>query len=89
MVTRTFVKTIATTMCADVTTAEICNETVEVNGKFRSNEALLKAVKSIIDTPELKAVSIVDVQEEKVVYGMTEEEFLKNAKELSKSENEE
>lgn len=82
MVTRTIVTTVATAMCVDTTTAEVCNKTVEVARTHKTEESLLKAVKAVIETEELKVVSIVDKYEKETLYGMTEDDFIANAKEL-------
>ncbi len=82
MVTRTIKGTRITVMCLNVTEAEPFNETVEFPEVFKNADEALKAVKARIDTDEVKAVHIVGSEVFKTLYGMTEEEFLLNAKQL-------
>ena len=82
MVTRTIVATKANVMCLDVQAGEPFNEVVTVPRTYKDNEALLKKVKSLIETDTVKAVHIVDSEEIETLYGMTEQEFIQYAKVL-------
>lgn len=82
MVTRTIVATKANVMCLDVQAGEPLNKVVTVPRTYKDNEALLKKVKSIIETDTVKAVHIVDSEEIETLYGMTEQEFIQYAKVL-------
>lgn len=83
MVTRTVTATKATALCLNVTTSEPSNETLTLSGVFKNDKAkMLKAFQSVYDTEENKAVAIVAYEEIETLYGMTEQEFIKYAKEL-------
>lgn len=82
MVTRTIKGTRITVMCLNVVEGEPFNETVEFPEVFKNEDKALKAVKARIDTDEVKAVHIVDTEVFETLYGMTEEDFLLNAKQL-------
>ena len=85
MVTRTIITTKATALCLNLETAEPYNETITLSGVFKSKKDVLKAFSKVYDEEDVKkAVSIVDYKEEETLYGMTEQEFLENAKVLPK-----
>ena len=80
MITRTITSTKANVMCLDIEAGEPFNETVEVVRTYKDDEALLKAVKSLIETDTIKAVDIVDKEVVETLYGMPEQFFIENAK---------
>lgn len=80
MITRTITSTKANVMCLDVEAGEPFNETVEVARTYKDDEALLKAVKPLIETDAIKAVHIVDKEVVETLYGMPEQVFIMNAK---------
>ena len=82
MVTRTIITTKVNVMCLDVNAGEPFNKVVTVPRTYKDNEALLKKVKPLIETDSVKAVHIVDTEEIETLYGMTEQEFIQNAKVL-------
>lgn len=82
MVTRTIVATKANVMCLDVQAGEPCNKVVTVPRTYKGDEALMKKVRSLLETETLKAVHIVDKEEVKTLYGMTEQDFIQYAKVL-------
>lgn len=80
MITRTITSTKANVMCLDVEAGEPFNETVEVARTYKDDEALLKAVKPLIETDTIKAVHVVDKEVVETFYGMPEQVFIMNAK---------
>lgn len=80
MITRTITSTKANVMCLDVEAGEPFNETVEVARTYKDDEALLKAVKPLIETDTIKAVHVVDKEVVETLYGMPEQVFIMNAK---------
>lgn len=84
MVTRTITTTKATVMCLNVVQREPYTETVTVPRTYKDDNALLKVVKSIIETDELKAVHIVAKEEIETLYGMPENTFIHYATVLPK-----
>ena len=82
MVTRTVQTTIATALCLNTITAEPFNETVTLSGTFKDKKSLMKAVKNLIENEEISVAKIVDVTIEEKLYGMTEQDFINNAKVL-------
>ena len=79
MVTRTIQNTTVTVMCLNVGTGEPETQTVTLSGTYKDNKTMLKAVKDVIETAELKAVHIVDSTVKEDLYGMTEQKFIENA----------
>ena len=82
MVTRTIITTKVNVMCLDVEHGEPCNHTITVPRTYKDEKALLKKVKSLIETDTLKAVYIVDTEEIETLYGMTEQDFIEHAEVL-------
>lgn len=82
LVTRTFKTTKATVLMLDTVSCEPHNETVILPRTYKDVEAVLKATKKLVETEEDKVVKVVDVQEIEQLYGMSEVDFIKYAKEL-------
>ena len=82
MVTRTVVVTVAKVMCVDVTTAQVQVTNLELSGSFDTTEATMKAIKKLYETDTFKCVSVQEVEEKEVLYGMKEVDFIKLAKVL-------
>lgn len=80
MVTRTFVTTKAIIMCLDVEAGEPFNKEVTLPRTYKDEKALLKKVKPLVETDTIKAVHVVDTEEVETLYGMTEQEFIENAR---------
>jgi hypothetical protein len=84
MVTRTIVSTDVTVICLNIETAEPSDETYTIAGQYEQKDfdKLLKKLKSKYDTDTVKLVSIVSVDKHEEVYGMTEDDFMAQAKKL-------
>lgn len=82
MVTRTMVTTEVNVLCLELDKAEPFNKQLTLAGTFKDNKALMKSVSAQIDNEHQKAVHVVDQKEVETLYGMTEDEFIKNAKVL-------
>ena len=82
MVTRTIVTTRVTLMCLNIKTGEPFNEVLMLPRTYNDDKNLLKVVQETFDTDEKKAVHIVDKEEIETLYGMSEQEFIQNAKVL-------
>lgn len=80
MVTRTIITTKVIVLCLDVNSAEPFNETVTLPRTYKDDKKLLKSVEEVINTAYVKAVHIVDKKEIETLYGMTEQDFINNAK---------
>lgn len=82
MVTRTITTTRVNVLCLDIIKAEPFNKEVTLPRTYKDDKKLLKTVAEVIDNDSVKAVSIVDKVELETLYGMTEQEFINNAKVL-------
>lgn len=82
MVTRTIVTTKVTLMCLDIQKGEPFNEVVTLPRTYSDDKKLLKTVQETFDTEDKKAVHVVAKEEVETLYGMTEQEFIQNAKVL-------
>lgn len=80
MVTRTIITTKVIVLCLDVNSAEPFNETVTLPRTYKDEKKLLKSVEELINTDTVKAVHIVSKKEIETLYGMTEQDFINNAK---------
>ena len=82
MVTRTVDVTRAEVMTLDVSNADVFTTVYEVNGIFKDNDSILKAVKKLYETETFKCVAVTGVETVERLYGMLESEFIKIAKVL-------
>lgn len=82
MVTRTIITTEVTVLCLDIDTAEPCNKSIKLAGKFKSEQKLLQSAKNVLETDKVKVVHIVDTREEVALYGMSEDLFIEEAEVL-------
>lgn len=81
IVTRTIIQTTAEVMCLNVTTAEVTVNTYTVGGMYDS-DSLLKVLKPLYETDELKLVAIQNYHEDELLLGLDEDEFIRLAKVL-------
>ncbi len=82
MVTRTIITTKVNVLCLDIVKAEPFNKSLTLAGTFKDEKTLMKAVSNAINNENQKAVHVVDAQNIETLYGMTEDDFIKNAKVL-------
>ena len=82
IVSRTITTTDASVMCVNIITGETETKTFTVPRTYKDNDKLLKVVKQLAETDELKPVHIVNVEVHETLYGMTEAEFIEHAKVL-------
>lgn len=79
MVTRTMTTTKATVMCLDIVKGEPSNVEVTLPRTYKDEKAMMKAVKKLIGDENVKPVHIVSNETVEVLYGMTENDFIKYA----------
>lgn len=89
LITRTFVITQATVLSLNVETAEPSTTVYEMPGLYKTDEALLKAVKELHDTEKDKAVAVAAKTEIEELRGITESAFLANSSVLPAREKKE
>ena len=82
MVTRTIITTKATVLCMDIAHGEPFNKEVILPRTYKDDKALMKQVSKLIDNDTVKAVHVVYKEEVETLYGMTEQEFIEQAKKL-------
>ena len=78
-VTRTIQTTHCNVMCLDVVAGEPCNREVILPRTYKDENAMLKAVKKVVETDTLKAVHVVSSCVQETLYGMSEQDFISNA----------
>lgn len=78
-VTRTIQTTHATVLCMDIENREPCNKEVILPRTYKDENAILKAVKKVIETDTLKPVQVVSHMVQETLYGMSEQDFIAHA----------
>ena len=79
MVTRTITTTKVTVMCCDIEAGDTITEQITVPRSYKNNEALMKVVKPLLETEQIKPVAILQSEVVETLYGMTEQQFIENA----------
>ena len=82
MITRTITTTVADAFCIDKNSKETFFETVTLSGTFKDEKKLNKAIAKMLDSDYIRFVYAENVHEVETLYGMDENEFIKNAKSL-------
>ena len=82
MVTRTLTATVCEVLCCDVEAGDTIVETVSVPRTYKTDEALMKALRPLVETEQIKPVHIQSKKVTETLYGMTEAEFMEHAKVL-------
>ena len=78
-VTRTIQTTKAIVLCLDINGEKPFNKEVILPRTYKDEKHLLKEVKRLIETDELKAVHIISSEVNETLYGMSEQKFIENA----------
>lgn len=81
-VTRTINVTTVKAITMDIETKEVSTQDFTISGDTPSQESALKQAKNLYETSTLKIVAIESMNTVEKLYGMSEVEFLKYAKEL-------
>ena len=82
MVTRTIPTTIVTIFCVNTEDRSTFEQTITLPRTYKDDAKLMKAVEKALDGEPIKAVTIINQEVKETHYGMTEQEFIKNAKVL-------
>lgn len=82
MITRTLTATECEVLCCDVEAGDTIVETVSVPRTYKNDEALMKALRPLVETEQIKPVHIQSKKVTETLYGMTEAEFMEHAKVL-------
>lgn len=83
-VTRTITTTKVNALCLNLETTEPFNQVVILPRTFKDDKKLDKALSDLINNDTTKFVHAVDTEVVETLYGMTEQEFITNAKILDK-----
>ena len=78
-ITRTVETTTAKVMCLNVSTATATTETFTLGGTYKDNNDILKEVKRLFETDDLKPAAVVETEVNTILYGMPESLFIKYA----------
>lgn len=85
MVTRTILATLCTYVSMNLETLTTEEKTVVLSGSYEDKpvKEALKKVRSVIDETKELAVKVINLESHNTLYGMYEEDFIKNAMELN------
>lgn len=81
MITRTVITTKATVLCVNTVAEETVTQVVEVPRTYTDDKKLLNAVKGALDDTIIP-VKVILTETVETLYGMTEQDFIMNAKKL-------
>ena len=79
MVTRTINNTVCNLLVADTEMGELKNISVTVPRTYKDEKKLAKVAFAAAETDTVKPVQLISSQIEGVLYGMSEEDFIKHA----------
>ena len=82
MVTRTIVSFEVKVLGINLVDGTAVTSEYEISGNFKDNADMLKFIKKNYDNEQLVNAAIASVEEKEKLFGMTEAEFMKYAKEL-------
>lgn len=83
MVTRTITTTKAVVLCLNIETGEPCNEVITLPRTYKDEKSLMKKITETFgEETTVKPVHVVSKEEIETLYGMSEQNFIKYAKEL-------
>lgn len=75
-VTRTMTTTLATVQCMDIENEQLFKVTIRIPRTYKTDRALLKQIKSAIETEKLRVVYIIDSKTETAKFTMTEQQYI-------------
>ena len=80
MVTRTITTTKANVLCVNILSGETFDKEIMLSRTYKTDDVLMKKIKPIIEVEDnVKALHVISKEEIKTLYGMTEDDFIKNA----------
>lgn len=79
-ITRTVSMTTVDVMQIDVSTAEVTIQSHRIAGFFDDDEKIIKKVSLMNGNDNIKFVKVENVTHDEILYGMTEDDFIKYAK---------
>lgn len=82
MITRTVNVTEVEVMCLTVSTAKVSTEKFKLSGNITESAEALKLIKKHYETKDFKPTAVLSLSTEEVLYGMSEEQFIKLAEVL-------
>ena len=83
MVTRTITATKIVALCINIETAEPFNKEATLSGTFKDEKSMMKAAEKLLNTETEKTLHIVSSEEIETLYGMTEQEYIQKAKDIT------
>ena len=82
LITRTIYQTKAEVIGLEISSQKVVTNTYNLAGQYDTASSILPVVKKFYETEDFKPVSVLSFTTEEHLYGVTEQEFLKIAKEL-------
>lgn len=89
MVTRTIPTTVVHLFCVNTEDRTTFEQSITLPRTYKDEQKMMKAVEKTLECEPVKAVSILGYEVKETLYGMTETEFIQNAKVLPPREKKE
>lgn len=83
IISRSMPVTTVKAFCVDVETRETFENEQEIPRHYKDDKKLEKAVRSAVETDRVKVCYIISAEPNRKLYAMSEEDFLKYAKEIT------
>lgn len=87
-ITRTITTTKATVLCLNIVTKEPLTEVITLPRTHKDEQTMLKLIKPLLESDTIKVVHIVSAEVCEALYGMSEQDFIKNAYIISNNTDE-
>lgn len=81
-VTRTMITTKVRLLCVDVAERKTFETSVTLPRTYKDDDALMKAVRPVVENDSVKLVNVMDTEIVETLYGMSEQEFIEHAQVL-------
>ena len=78
-VTRTIQTTKVNVLCLNIAEGTPFNKEVILPRTYKDDQHIMKQVKKVVDTDEIKAVHVVSTEVQETRYGMSEQKFIEMA----------
>lgn len=82
MVTRTTPTTVCTIFCANTEDRTTFEQTITLPRTYKDDAKMMKAIEKVLEGEPIKAISIIKSEVQTTLYGMTEQEFIRQAQVL-------
>lgn len=79
MVTRTIPTTSVMVVCVNLTNMSVFEQNITLPRTYKDEKKLMKQIEAVLENEPIKAISIIGTEVHETLYGMSEQDFIKNA----------